>query len=174
MFLIPHPDLPHPELDIEVEVDRGHGGRLALVYLMVSDSRTRIRLPKRRGGGRADELWEHSCFEAFVRVPGEAGYWEFNFSPSSQWAAYRLDSYRGAMRHADLAAPSIEIPENRDAFEVRVEIQGLPADRPWQVGLSAVIEETNGRKSWWALAHPPGEPDFHHPDCFALDLPAAP
>jgi hypothetical protein len=23
------------------------------------------------------------------------------------------------------------------------------------------------------LAHPPGKPDFHHSDCFALELPAA-
>jgi hypothetical protein len=36
-----------------------------------------------------------------------------------------------------------------------------------------VIEERNGRKSYWALAHPPGEPDFHHPACFALELPPA-
>jgi hypothetical protein len=35
-----------------------------------------------------------------------------------------------------------------------------------------VIEETNGRLSYWALAHPPGKPDFHHSDCFALELPA--
>jgi hypothetical protein len=50
-------------------------------------------------------------------------------------------------------------------------IPELPADAIWHVGLSAVIEETNGRKSYWALCHPPGKPDFHHPDCFALELP---
>lgn len=49
---------------------------------------------------------------------------------------------------------------------------GLPADAPWRLGLSAVIEETSGAKSYWALAHAPGKPDFHHPDAFALDLPA--
>jgi len=38
---------------------------------------------------------------------------------------------------------------------------------------STTFEETNGRLSYWALAHPPGKPDFHHPDCFALELPAA-
>ncbi len=32
--------------------------------------------------------------------------------------------------------------------------------------LSAVIETKNGTKSYWALAHPPGKPDFHHADCF--------
>jgi hypothetical protein len=42
-----------------------------------------------------------------------------------------------------------------------------------RLALSAVIEETDGRKSYWALAHPPGTPDFHHPDCFTLELPRA-
>ena len=40
------------------------------------------------------------------------------------------------------------------------------------IALSAVIEETDGTKSYWALRHPPGPPDFHHPDCFALRIPA--
>jgi hypothetical protein len=38
-------------------------------------------------------------------------------------------------------------------------------------GLAAVIEETSGRRSFWALAHPPGKPDFHHADCFTLEVP---
>jgi hypothetical protein len=33
-----------------------------------------------------------------------------------------------------------------------------------------VIEEVSGVFSYWALNHPPGEPDFHHPDAFALEL----
>ncbi len=41
-----------------------------------------------------------------------------------------------------------------------------------EIGISAVIEETDGTKSYWALAHPPGKPDFHHPACFAATLPA--
>lgn len=42
-----------------------------------------------------------------------------------------------------------------------------------KIGLSAVIEETDGTKSYWALAHPDGPPDFHDPACFVLELPAA-
>jgi len=38
------------------------------------------------------------------------------------------------------------------------------------LGLSAVLEETNGRKSYWALVHRPGQPDFHHSDCFTLEF----
>ena len=45
--------------------------------------------------------------------------------------------------------------------------------QPWRLGLSAVIEENSGRKSYWALKHPDGPPDFHRADCFTLELPAA-
>ena len=41
-----------------------------------------------------------------------------------------------------------------------------------KVGLAVVIDEVGGTKSCWALAHPPGAPDFHHPTCFAAELPA--
>ncbi len=47
-------------------------------------------------------------------------------------------------------------------------------EKDWKLALSAVIEETDGTKSYWALRHPPGAPDFHHPDCFALTLEAPP
>ena len=38
------------------------------------------------------------------------------------------------------------------------------------LALSAVIEHLDGRISYWALRHPPGKPDFHHPQGFALEL----
>jgi hypothetical protein len=46
----------------------------------------------------------------------------------------------------------------------------LRVDRAWRIGLAAVIEETSGRKSYWALAHPLGKADFHHSDSFALEF----
>jgi hypothetical protein len=50
-------------------------------------------------------------------------------------------------------------------------LPGLPRDGRWRLALSAVIEETNGGKSHWALAHPAGKPDFHHADGFTYELP---
>ena len=38
------------------------------------------------------------------------------------------------------------------------------------VGLCAVIEDARGSLSYWALKHPPGKPDFHQRDAFALEL----
>lgn len=43
---------------------------------------------------------------------------------------------------------------------------------PWHLNISAVIEEADGTKSYWALAHAPGPPDFHNRDCFIATLPA--
>jgi hypothetical protein len=49
-------------------------------------------------------------------------------------------------------------------------LTSLPPLVGWRLGLSAVIEETSGHKSYWALAHPPGRPDFHHSDCFVYEF----
>jgi hypothetical protein len=45
-----------------------------------------------------------------------------------------------------------------------------PGDRPWRLALTAVIEHATGALSYWSLHHPPGPPDFHHPDGFALKI----
>ena len=100
-------------------------------------------------------------------------YYEFNFAPSTQWAAYRFSSYRSGMRvAAEISAPLIEVQSSPDCYTLQASLEldrlsGLPGDALWRLGLSAVIEDTSGRKSYWALAHPPGKPDFHHSDCFA-------
>ena len=119
--------------------------------------------PSRCGG-----LWQQTCFEAFI---GDSAYSEFNFSPSSQWAAYDFSGYREGMRERPMGnSPEIglDASESHFAMEANFDIDGLVG----KVGLSVVIEETNGTKSYWALAHPPGAPDFHHPTCFAATLPA--
>ena len=108
-------------------------------------------------------------------APGKA-YCEFNFAPSLKWAAYGFDAYRSKMREIEeISPPRIEASLDETSYQMQValELEGLsalPANATWHVGLSAVIEETSGRMSYWALAHPPGEADFHHANCFALKL----
>jgi len=131
---------------------------------------------------RTDELWRHTCFEAFLRGPSSAAYYEFNFAPSTQWAAYKFNSYRSEMRVAtEIKAPRIVIEARREQYmlQASLELDGISplasggGSAIWRVGLSAVIKETSGRQSYWALAHPPSKPDFHHSDCFALEVPQA-
>ncbi len=74
------------------------------------------------------------------------------------------------------AAPPPSTPTDRAGYLLSAALEHATLWREInvQAGISAVIEETDGTKSYWALAHPPGKPDFHHADCFALELePAA-
>jgi hypothetical protein len=151
---------------IEVEIQRRSVDILSLRYSLIGDL-DKIVLPQAGPSRRADELWRSTCFEAFL---GDgSGYAELNFSPSLAWAAYRFDRYREGMRNADLESPRIEVRHAGQSFVLCAQF----ALRGARLGLSAVIEEKDGHKSCWALAHPHGAPDFHHSDCFALELPAA-
>jgi hypothetical protein len=171
-----HPDsLCAAVTGVEVDVTRQQAGSLSLSYI-VTGKIADLRLPPVAASARADELWRSTCFEAFIRAAPGAAYYEFNFAPSTQWAVYRFDSYRAGMRVAtDIGAPRIEVQSAPERYTLRatLDLSGPPRDAGWRVGLSAIIEETSGQKSFWALAHPPGKPDFHHADCFALELPQA-
>ena len=162
---------------IEVEIARPSAEGLVLTYT-VTGKTSDILIPPVTTAVRSDELWRHTCFEAFVRVPSVAEYYEFNFAPSSEWAAYRFTSYRTGCVAAEIPTVQIEVQSSADTYALQASLglgglSGLPASTLWRLGLSAVIEDTSGRKSYWALAHPPGTPDFHHADCFAHELSAS-
>lgn len=167
-----HPDSRCPVVaGIDVDVSRPRGGALVLRYL-VTGRIGALRLPPAAASARADELWLHTCFEAFVRPVGGEGYYELNFAPSTEWAAYRFSGYRTGMAIADESvAPIIGVVASAERFELQASLE-LPNTGSWRLALSAVIEHTNGERSYWALAHPSSKPDFHHPDAFALELTA--
>jgi hypothetical protein len=174
--LTPHSDTPCEALEtIEVNVARDGAGGLALRFVATGDI-SRLRLPPPVDRARADELWTQTCFEAFAQPVGGDAYWEFNLSPSNRWAGYRFDDYREGMTSPPgLGLTHLTQRASASLYELvaTLDLSGGPAfDQPWRLGLSAVIEETSGARSYWALAHAPGKPDFHHPDAFALDLPA--
>jgi hypothetical protein len=161
---------------LEVEVARPALGQLALRYVLAGDTE-RLRLPPPATPARTDELWRRTCFEAFVADAGGAAYVEVNLAPSTRWAAYGFTSYRAGMRVLEeVAAPHFESERSAERFELCAVIDlaaaGLAPDASWRLAVSAVIEEASGARSYWALAHPPGQPDFHHPESFVLELPA--
>ena len=176
LALTRHPDTPCAAVEsITVDVARSGPGRLAFRYTLTG-SIGDLLMPPVVGPTRAEELWKHTCLEAFLRPARNEWYAEFNFSPSKQWAAYRFQRYREGMEHLRQPPPRIDVRSTECQYEmsvVDVATGILPGQPRWLLGLSAVIEETNGRKSCWALAHPPGKPDFHHADGFVFELPAA-
>ncbi len=128
----------------------------------------RLIVPDPASPQRADGLWRTTCLEVFVQAG--RGYYEFNLSPSGQWAAYRFNSYRQGMAEADIEAPALSTERDVGGFQLTARME-LPRDADGRLALSAVIEQTDGDKTYWALAHPSDKPDFHHSDSFVLDLP---
>lgn len=158
-----HPDTPSRAISgVIVSCGRAKD-RLLLRYRVAGDVE-RLALNK-AAAVRTDELWRHTCFEAFVAANGPA-YREFNLAPSGAWAAYAFAARRTGMTDAEAV---LMIDWHGAMLTAEIEV---PIGRDWRVNLTAVIEERDGTKSYWALAHPDGPPDFHDPACFVLELPA--
>lgn len=175
LVLKPHPDSGVTAVRrIEATAALSPIGKLSLVFALSGEVGA-VRVPARTAPERTDGLWRRTCFEAFLRSPRAHGYFELNFSPSTQWAAYQFRAYREDMAAAEIGAPGIVLKKSARKFELQasVDLAALPGARErstWRLGLAAIIEETDGAKSYWALAHPPGKPDFHHRDGFAHEL----
>lgn len=158
---------------IDGEITINAAGTCRIAY-RVSGALDQIHFATPETASRRDGLWQSTCFELFLKRPEGNEYLEFNFAPSHEWAAYQFDDYRTAMAELDVAPPHMRTMQDDDAFQLVVNVE-LPTKwraGPMVAGLSAVIAEKNGHKSYCALAHPAGQPDFHHKDCFALQLDA--
>jgi hypothetical protein len=170
--LIPHPQTPPKDVyGIDVRWFETGDGRLVLRWLVKGADA--VAAPPFSGKGRGDELWQTTCGELFLKDRDGAGYREFNFSPSERWAAYRFSSYReGIAEDEDIPAPEVSCERGQFLFVLTAILDAALLAEAAAAGLSAVIEEKDGTKSYWALAHAPGKPDFHDPACFAMPLPA--
>jgi len=171
-----HPQTNSRVVDgIEARVRWTELEKLDFIYTLKGDI-GRLRIPPPRPPRRADGLWQHTCFEAFVSVKGDPAYREFNFAPSGEWAAYAFHHYReSAPLPIEDVAPTITAGRGGDSLDIHAvvglsHVATLPADSRLLVGLSAVIAEMDGTVSYWALKHPPGKPDFHHHDGFVLEI----
>lgn len=177
--LQPHSDSPRLPVDgLTAEVRRKAGRMLEMVYRLTGELEA-LLIPELSNPRRADELWKHTCFEIFILKADAPGYVEFNFAPTGQWAAYSFRSRRSGMRSIEEVseAPIGTMMFGRQ-FVLKAELdlsgaEGLPPeDAPWRAAVSTVIEAADGRKAYWAVQHPEGNPDFHAPEGFVIDLPA--
>ena len=174
-----HPATPTDVVrGMSARIRRNPGNRLAVSYLVNGDL-DRLRVPAPRAQCPADRLWEHTCCEMFIARKGVPAYHEYNFSPSGEWAAYAFSSYRAPRADEPqpaLPRPTITVRGSSGALELDavISLDGLapPPGARLALALSAVIEDSEGKLSYWALRHPSDKPDFHHPEAFALELAA--
>lgn len=169
--LLPFPGQPAPPVEITVAVGRLGDGGLALRYRLVGDL-AGIVWPEPATPERVDGLWQSTCFEAFVMAGEGPAYQEHNFAPSGAWAAYRFDQYRTGWRwNPDGRDPAIFVERAaRGGADLHATI-AAPGGDALRLGLTAILATSAGERSYWALAHPAAQPDFHDAACFALRLP---
>lgn len=126
-----------------------------------------ITLPRPGPSIRTDELWKTTCFEIFWQPLGETAYREFNLSPSGRWAAYDFDAFRDGMRDAPVDAIALACSQDETGLRLKASIAAqLPG--PAQVALNAIVQHPDGALQHWALAFPPGRPEFHSEACRQL------
>ena len=161
------------KLSVQLRADRD--GILSFRYSLDADM-ARIRVPGGAASDRADGLWKHTCFEAFVAPAHAPGYYEFNFSPSLAWAVYRFGGYREGMTPAELVpVPEICVCRSDEGLELHTavhleQLADLREAHHLRIALAGVIEDEHDTLSYWALRHPSGRPDFHHAIGFTLEV----
>lgn len=112
-------------------------------------------------------LWESTCFEAFFGPEGSTVYYEVNAAADGRWMVFRFEKERiGRTPQPELRPEFFSAELRADRFEMilRFDVSSATdlADRVLIAAPSAVLEETSGERSYWALVHST-KPDFHNP-----------
>jgi hypothetical protein len=176
--LIHHPDTADAAIKALYIGVKAHyqDGELTLHYEL-SGALGHLLIPESQDASEADELWQHTCFEAFIAIEEDDvyPYHEFNFSPSGQWAAYAFSDYRERKEWRAQSTPEINCKRSETGLLLtavipEADLPNNPLNIPYRLGLSAALETKQGELSYWALFHPSGKPDFHHRSGFTLSL----
>jgi len=142
--LAPHPAQPPTAIGrIDVDVVWKNAAEWSLNYA-VFDPPEALVLPPPLAPERTDGLWRTTCFELFLRRPGNDAYFEFNFSPAGRWAAYRFDGYRRGGRDLDFPTPLIMGPQGRQrvlAWEARLTRMGIEREAAGQIAATMMDVE---------------------------------
>lgn len=125
--------------------------------------------------GRKDKLWLETCFEFFLAIPDQPQYWEFNLSPSGEWNAFRMEAYRRIGFREEEQVRDVRLDIRRDPGRFRLDavmdLSGMIVlDTLLQAGVTSVIQTRDGHETYWALAHPGLQADFHLRESFILML----
>ena len=147
---------------------------LHIKYLLQGDLSTIIIPQENKIHSRQYDLWEHTCFEFFLRLKDTTEYWEFNLSPSGNWNVFHFLDYRLniAEEQAFSSLPFTTF-QNQDSLELEVNIDLDTiniAKKDLDIAITTVVENKDRQLSYWALAHPATEADFHHQDSFIISI----
>jgi hypothetical protein len=156
---------------------RWQEGVLELHYRL-SGPLQRLRLPSQIAGEppqRRDQLWQSTCFEAFIGRAGQPGYWELNLAPNGDWNCYALNGYRqGLQPEPRIQALTFVLKQRQlegelEQLELTLSLPIgalIPAASALELSVTAVLDDVSHGCSYWAWRHSGPEPDFHRRESF--------
>ena len=122
-WLLAHPDAAG-EWVWSIGVEAQLTAAALICHYALRGDLTHVRVAGVGGAQRAEGLWRHTCFEAFVAPADGPGYYEFNFSPNLGWAAYRFEGYRAGMSAPSLTrAPELQVRRTSSALDLTATVQ---------------------------------------------------
>jgi hypothetical protein len=117
---------------------------------------------------RQQELWKHTCFEAFLRVEGRSEYFEINISPGLGWNVYEFQSYRKPQPPTESQGL---VPEK---ILWKDSVLEAHFQHSWKSGIQinasvCSILNVSEQTFYFSQKHSSQKPDFHQPDSFSLE-----
>ena len=177
MKLVPFESAVPQDLQVHATLVWSGSGQLKLSYGVLSrHGLSDLVLPRglidgvQPNGVRRDGLWDTTCFEAFLGLPGEPRYWEINLAANGDWAVYSFSDYRnGRTDQSQTITPEVQL--RRWHHQLRLDASlDLSAWWPPGIGpdiaLTAVLDRGDKGLSHWAISHPGERADFHQRQAF--------
>jgi len=172
--LIPFPAAQIPSIEITGKVARQDN--VLSIHYSVQGEIDNILLPVQSDTpARKHDLWKATCFEFFVAAKKQPEYWEFNLSPSSDWNVYAMDAYRQVNMREEIAFQQLPFQFRKTNAELLLDISLdlsfiVRPEQGIQLGITAIIQTRDAIETYWALAHPAAQADFHLRESFLLGL----
>jgi len=158
----------HVKINAQVTVDKNE---LKIEYAMSGDLPKLIIPPLSNTPVRIYDLWDHTCFEAFLKRKDSPSYIEFNFAPSGDWNCFFISSYRvNDGEYTPIKKTTINVSHSADRLVLKsaIALNLLPnfsledfESKKIEIGLSSVVEDKNNQLGYYALVHKRQNPDFH-------------
>ena len=173
--------VPFPGQNDNIQVQFDVSGSLQLykthidISFQVTGNIESLQIPaKSLTPSRKDNLWENTCFEVFIAKPERADYWEYNISPSQNWAVFHFTEYR-LSKNDELSIGNIDVtthftPPNQYTIQSQLPLVEALYAKNLQVGISTILQDREKTIYYYALAHQRQNPDFHVRDSFTLLL----
>jgi len=172
--LIPYPAQKLPAIEITGTVSRQEN-HLSIHYAVRGDIENLLLPTPTDSPTRQDDLWRATCFEFFIAIKDQPQYWEFNMSPSSNWNVYTMDAYRQVNMREELAFTQLPFEFRKINTEILLDISVdlnpiIQPETILELGVTTIIQTNDGNETYWALAHPGQQADFHLRESFILEL----